>query len=73
MRTCGNGGFYSITGFYWSKPLGAYRAYVTDPRRSVVLRYEKRTVVVSPDAPEDFVRELGIGAQAAEGAALFPK
>ena len=58
LRTCGNGGFFSFTGFYWSKSLRSYRAYVTDLRRTVLLRYERRTVVVSPDSPEDFVREL---------------
>ena len=58
IRTCGNGGFYSFTGFYWSKSLKSYRAYVTDLRRTVVLRYEKRTAVVSPENPEDFVRTL---------------
>lgn len=59
LRTCGNGGFYSFTGFYWSKTLKSYRAYVTDPGRTVVLRYDRRTVVVSPDRPEEFVRDLG--------------
>jgi len=59
IRTCGNGGFFSFTGFYWSKTLRSYRAYVTDLRRTVVLRYERRTVVVSPDEPEEFVREIG--------------
>jgi len=58
IRTCGNGGFFSFTGFYWSKTLKSYRSYVTDPRRTVILRYENRTVVVSPGTPEDFVREL---------------
>ena len=58
LRTCGNGGFFSFTGFYWSKTLRSYRAYVTDLRRTVVLRFERRTTVVSPDSPEDFVREL---------------
>ena len=58
IRTFGNGGFFSFTGFYRNKLLGAYRAFVTDPRRTVVLRYTGRTVVVSPHAPEDFVREL---------------
>lgn len=58
IRTCGNGGFFSFTGFYWNKTLKSYRAYVTDPRRTVILRYERRTIVVSPEAPEDFVREL---------------
>jgi hypothetical protein len=55
---CGNGGFYSITGFYWSKFLGLYRAFVTDLRQTVVLRYTRRTVVVSPSSPEEFVHEL---------------
>lgn len=58
LRTCGNGGVFSFTGWYWSKSLGAYRAFVTDLNRTVVLRFEKKTVVVSPDQPEDFVREL---------------
>lgn len=55
---CGNGGFYSITGFYWSKILGLYRAFVTDMRQTVVLRYTRRTVVVSPTPPEELVHEL---------------
>jgi hypothetical protein len=58
LRTCGNGGAFSFTGWYWSKQLGSYRAFVTDLNRTVVLRFEKRTVVVSPDEPEDFVNEL---------------
>ena len=58
LRTCGNGGGFSFTGWYWSKPLGFYRAFVTDLNRTVVLRFEKRTVVVSPGEPEDFVKEL---------------
>jgi Bacterial PH domain len=58
LRTCGNGGGFSFTGWYWSKSLGFYRAFVTDLNRTVVLRFEKRTVVLSPDDPEDFVSEL---------------
>ena len=58
LRTCGNGGVLSFTGWYWSKPLGSYRAFVTDLNRTVVLRFEKRTVVVSPSEPEEFVKEL---------------
>ena len=58
LRICGNGGMFSFTGWFWSKSLGRYRAYVTDLNRTVVLRWEKRTAVVSPDDPEGFVREL---------------
>lgn len=58
IRTCGNGGLFSFTGWYWSKSLRSYRAFVTDLNRTVVLRYERRTFVVSPDDPGDFVLAL---------------
>ena len=58
LRTCGNGGGFSFTGWYWNKSLGHYRAFVTDINRTVVLRFEKRTIVISPAEPEEFVRQL---------------
>jgi hypothetical protein len=60
LRTCGNGGGFSFAGWYWNKSLGFYRAFVTDLNRTVVLRFGKRTVVVSPDEPEDFVEHLNL-------------
>ena len=60
LRTFGNGGAFSFTGFYYNKRLGSYRAYVTDPRRTVVLRYANRRVVLSPATPEDFVQYLAL-------------
>jgi len=58
LRICGNGGLFSFSGWFWSKSLRRYKAYVTDLNRTVVLRWEKRTAVVSPDDPEGFVQEL---------------
>ncbi len=60
IRTFGNGGVFSFTGFYYNKRLGSYRAYVTDPRRCVVLRYSNRRVVLSPANPQDFVSDLAL-------------
>jgi hypothetical protein len=60
IRTFGNGGLFSFTGFFRNKALGAYRALVTDPHRTVVLRFATRTVVVSPSAPEEFVHDIGV-------------
>ena len=57
-RTFGNGGFFSFTGYYRNKDLGSYRAFVTDPKRVVVLRFPKGAVILSPDSPEEFVRVL---------------
>ena len=58
IRTFGNGGFFSITGFFRSKALGSYRVFVTDQNRTVVMRYAKRTVVLSPAEAEEFVRDV---------------
>lgn len=59
FRTCGNGGLYSFTGWYWSRELGRFHAYVTDLNRTVVVRMRRRTAVLSPDDPEAFVRAIG--------------
>ncbi|HMN27214.1 MAG TPA: PH domain-containing protein [Caldilineaceae bacterium] len=58
IRTFGNGGFFSFTGYYWSRALGSYRAYVTDFERTAILRFPQRTIVLSPEPPEAFVQEL---------------
>jgi len=58
VRVCGNGGLFSFTGWFWSKQLGRYKGYVTDLNRTVVLRWEKRTAVVSPGDPEGFVQAV---------------
>lgn len=57
-RTWGNGGCLSFTGWFYSKQLGHYRAYATDSARSVVLVLGERTMVVTPDRPDEFVEQL---------------
>lgn len=57
-RTFGNGGMFCIAGAFKNKKLGAYRAFATDPRRSVVLKFPNRTVVVTPGNPDQFVTRL---------------
>ncbi len=58
LRTFGNGGLYSFTGWYRNKALGNYRAFVTDLKRTVVLHCITRRIVISPDDPEDFVEAM---------------
>jgi hypothetical protein len=58
LRTCGNGGLFSFTGWFRNQRLGSYRAFMTDTHRTVVLRFGKKTIVMSPASPEDFVRDL---------------
>jgi hypothetical protein len=59
VRLVGNGGLFSVTGIYRSGALGRYRAFVTDPARSVVLRCPARTVVVSPAEPDAMLAGVG--------------
>ncbi|MBN2381607.1 hypothetical protein JXQ70_01870 [bacterium] len=58
IRLCGNGGLFSITGYFQNKALGRYRAFVTDLDRTVVLSFSKKTVVISPDDPDLFVHTV---------------
>jgi Bacterial PH domain len=58
IRTFGNGGFFSFTGWYRNQLLGSYRAFATEPQLTTALRFTDRTVVLSPDRPEEFIREL---------------
>ena len=55
LRTLGVGGLFCFCGRFRNKKLGAYCAYATDPKRSVVLKFRDKTVVVSPESPDDFV------------------
>ena len=58
LRLFGNGGFFSFTGWFRNKKLGVYRAYATDTRRAVVLRFSDKTVVITPDDPQKFAAEI---------------
>jgi hypothetical protein len=58
MRLFGNGGLFSICGWFSNRSLGKYRAYATDPAKSVVLRFTKRVVVITPHDPEKFVADI---------------
>ena len=64
IRVAGNGGLYSFTGYYWSRKLGLFHAYVNDLARCVVVRTAERTCVFSPDHPGAFVSLLNERGQA---------
>ena len=59
LRLFGNGGLFSISGLFRNRTLGNYRAFATYPKRAVVLAFAGRKIVVTPENPEMFLRELG--------------
>jgi hypothetical protein len=69
LRLLGNWGLFSITGRYWNRKLGSYRAFATDPSRAVVLRYSNETVVITPHDPQHFIMRARTLLKAAD----FPK
>ncbi len=61
LRTFGNGGLFCFAGRFRNKKLGPYRAFATDPKLAVVLKFGDRTVVVTPDNPRKLVARLHKG------------
>ncbi|MGI9328970.1 MAG: PH domain-containing protein [Pseudomonadales bacterium] len=58
FRTFGNGGLFCFAGKFRNKRLGSYRAFATDPKRAVTLKFPDRTIVVTPGDPEAFVAQV---------------
>jgi transcriptional regulator with XRE-family HTH domain len=49
IRLFGIGGLFACVGLYRNDILGNYLAYITESKNALVLKMEKRTIVVSPD------------------------
>lgn len=58
VRIFGNGGLFGFTGLFRNDQLGRYRAFATDISRTVVLRFPVKTIVVTPDNPQQLVDSL---------------
>lgn len=41
---------------FYNRALGRYRLFATDPKRAVVMLLPARTVVVTPEDPDAFIR-----------------
>ena len=66
LRTFGSGGMFGFFGWFWSRKLGHYRAYVTN-RHDMVLIEAERPYLLSPDRPDDFLRALSQWSPASGG------
>ena len=56
LRLFGNGGLFCISGWFWNRRIGRFRAYATDPGRAVLLRYRDGSkVVVTPHDVQHFI------------------
>jgi len=56
LRIFGNGGLFSISGWFWNRRLGVYRAFATDPSRAVFLKFrDRRPVLITPHDTQHFL------------------
>lgn len=58
IRTFGNGGLFGFIGLFRNKKLGRYRAFATDEKNAVVLRFATHTLVITPEQPQRAVALL---------------
>ncbi len=59
LRLFGNGGLFAISGWFWNRRLGRFRAYATDPERVVLLRYRDGSkIVVTPHDVQRFIVQV---------------
>ena len=58
IRLIGNGGMFCFAGLFRNKKLGTYRMFATEPKLAVVLRFPSRTLVITPDRPDEFVADI---------------
>lgn len=54
---CRNGGVFALSGIFWSKRLGIFRAYATTLKTDqlVIMETAKHKVVISPAEPQKFM------------------
>ena len=58
IRTFGNGGLFSFSGLFKNSTLGNYRQYSTNHKNTVILYLAAKTIVITPDNPENFVSTI---------------
>jgi hypothetical protein len=68
VRLFGNGGLFAISGWFWNRRIGRFRAYATDPQRAVLLRYrDGAKVILTPDDVQHFIVQVRRLAHMQEG------
>lgn len=59
LRLFGNGGLFAVSGWFWNRRIGRFRAYATDPQRAVLLRYrDGAKIVLTPHDVQHFIVQV---------------
>lgn len=57
-RVLGNGGLFGWIGTFSNKELGTFKAYATNQHKCVVLELEEKTLLITPETPDEFVENV---------------
>lgn len=60
IRLFGSGGFWGWYGWFWNREHGYYRILASGLDSRVILKWNKKTLVVSPNDPEEFLKKIGL-------------
>jgi len=57
LRLWGNGGLFAVTGIYWNKAYGKFRAYLTSTKTEdvVLIETDKLKIVISPENVDELI------------------
>ncbi len=57
FKICGNDGLFAAIGWFWSRKLGIYRAFLTRTAVAelVAIQTNRRTILISPVEPDRFI------------------
>jgi len=58
IRLWGNGGLFALTGIYWNRTYGRFRAYVTNLKKLVLVELmDGKKIVISPENIEEWTQQ----------------
>lgn len=62
IRLCGNGGLFSLTGWFWAKKYGRFRMYSTSAnyRDLVLLETDRCKIMISPENPNAWLSDCAL-------------
>lgn len=50
IRLLGNGGYFAVTGLFWNREMGRFRAYVTNLKKIVIVELQDgKKIIISPE------------------------
>ncbi len=59
IRTCGNGGLFGYTGFYYKSGIGTMRWYCTQRTNYILIeKTNGKKLVITPDDPDGFMNDI---------------